>query len=55
MRRRARQTFVSLLGAERARAQAEMLVDQAIEHLQAFGAEADLLRAIARFAVERDH
>ena len=34
--------------------QAAMLVDQAIEHLQSFGQEADLLRAIARFAIERD-
>ena len=32
-----------------------MLVDQAIDHLRGFGEEADLLRAIARFAVERDH
>ena len=48
-------TFVSLLGAERARQQARMLVDQACAHLHAYGAEADLLRAIARFAVERDH
>ncbi|RST30253.1 polyprenyl synthetase family protein [Sphingomonas ginkgonis] len=47
-------TFVSLLGAERARAQAELLVAQAIEHLQHHGEEADLLRAIARFAVQRD-
>ena len=28
---------------------------QAIEHLSGHGAEADLLRAIARFAIERDH
>jgi farnesyl diphosphate synthase len=47
-------TFVSLLGVDRARAQAEMLIDQAIHHLQGFGPEADLLRAIARFAIERD-
>jgi farnesyl diphosphate synthase len=47
-------TFVSLLGEERARAQAEMLVTQAIEHLHGHGEEADLLRAIARYAVERD-
>jgi farnesyl diphosphate synthase len=47
-------TFVSLLGVERARSQAEMLIDQAIHHLQGFGTEADLLRAIARFAIERD-
>ena len=50
-----KQTFVSLLGPERARRQADLLIDQAIEHLQSFGEEADLLRAVARFAVERDH
>jgi farnesyl diphosphate synthase len=48
-------TFVSLLGAERARQQAELLVEQAIEHLQEHGEEADLLRAIARFAIDRKH
>ena len=48
-------TFVSLLGPERARQQAEFLVSQAIEHLSDHGPEADLLRAIARFAIERDH
>ena len=50
-----KQTFVSLLGAERARAQATMLVDQAIAHLAQHGPEADLLRALARFIVERNH
>ncbi|HEX8257889.1 MAG TPA: farnesyl diphosphate synthase [Allosphingosinicella sp.] len=50
-----KETFVSLLGPERARRQAELLVAQATEYLQSYGAEADLLRAIARFAVERDH
>jgi farnesyl diphosphate synthase len=48
-------TFVSLLGADRARQQATVLVEQAIQHLSGHGAEADLLRAIARFAIERDH
>ena len=48
-------TFVSLLGVERARAQANALIDQAISHLSSHGPEADLLRAIARFAVERDN
>lgn len=48
-------TFVSLLGEERARQQARMLVEQAIDHLADHGSEADLLRAAARFAVERDH
>jgi farnesyl diphosphate synthase len=54
-RDKGKETFVSLLGRERARLQADLLVGQAIEHLQGFGPEADLLRAIARFAVERDH
>ena len=48
-------TFLSLAGEERARQQAELLVSQAIEHLSGHGQEADLLRAIARFAIERDH
>lgn len=47
-------TFVSLLGADRAREQAGLLIDQAIAHLAAHGQEADLLRAIARYIVERD-
>ncbi len=50
-----KETFVSLLGADRARQQAQALVDQAVDHLRGFGEEADLLRAVARFAVERDH
>jgi farnesyl diphosphate synthase len=47
-------TFVSLLGVERARQQAHMLVDQAIGHLSGFGAEADVLRQVARYIIERD-
>ncbi len=47
-------TFVSLLGVERARAQATLLSEQAIDHLSAFGAEADLLRDIAAYTVRRD-
>ena len=54
-RARGKETFVSLLGRERARRQAELLVEQAVFYLQSYGTEADLLRAIARFAVERDH
>ncbi|MCI4588866.1 polyprenyl synthetase family protein [Sphingobium sp. BYY-5] len=49
-----KETFVSLLGVERAREQAHMLVDQAKTHLHGHGAEADLLRAIADYIVERD-
>jgi farnesyl diphosphate synthase len=49
-----KQTFVSLQGADRARAQARMLVDQAVAHLAQYGPEADTLRELARFIVERD-
>jgi len=48
-------TFVSVLGPERAEQQARFLVSQAIEHLADHGGEADLLRALARFAIERNH
>ena len=48
-------TIVSLLGPDRARQQAALLIEQAVEHLADHGDEADLLRAIARFAIERDH
>ncbi|SEM82118.1 farnesyl diphosphate synthase [Sphingomonas gellani] len=49
-----KETFLTLLGVDRAREQCRMLVEQAIAHLHAFGTEADLLRAIARFVEERD-
>ena len=48
-------TFVTMLGVDRARRQARLLVDQASEHLQGFGSDSDLLAAIARFAISRDH
>ena len=48
-------TFVTMLGVERARRQSRLLVDQAIEHLQSFGRGSDLLAAIARFSISRDH
>lgn len=50
-----KETFVSLLGPERAREQARLLVDQAIAYLAHYGKEADLLRAVARYIIERDH
>ena len=50
-----KQTFVSLLGASRARQVAIELADDANANLDRFGKAADLLRAIARFAVNRDH
>ncbi|MET0251848.1 MAG: polyprenyl synthetase family protein [Novosphingobium sp.] len=52
--RAGKQTFLSLLGADSARQRAGLLVEQAITHLAPYGAEADLLREIARFVVERD-
>lgn len=50
---RGKATFVSVLGVERARAQAHFLVDQAISALDVFDDSADPLRAAARFVVER--
>ncbi|MFB0611329.1 polyprenyl synthetase family protein [Aurantiacibacter poecillastricola] len=47
-------TFVSLMGVDGARAQAHALSEQAIGHLSGHGEEADLLRALAHFIVERD-
>ncbi len=48
-------TFVSILGAQAARAKAQALVAQAIDHLAIFGEKADLLRHIAHYTLERDH
>ncbi|GGB17427.1 farnesyl-diphosphate synthase [Sphingomonas metalli] len=49
-----KETFLSLLGVDRAREQCRMLVDQAIDHLRSYGREAEVLRAVARYVVERD-
>jgi farnesyl diphosphate synthase len=46
-------TFVSLLGLERAKSQADMLAEQACRHLDPFGEKADLMRDVARFVVRR--
>jgi len=46
-------TFVSILGLEQARAQADMLADQAAKHLDIFEGRADILRQLARYVVER--
>lgn len=48
-------TFVSILGAERSRAQSDMLAQQAIKHLEIFADGAEPLRALARFVVTRRH
>jgi len=47
-------TLVAALGEERARTQAEMLTAQAIGHLEPFGEQAALLRALAQFAINRN-
>ncbi|TVR99450.1 MAG: polyprenyl synthetase family protein [Rhodospirillales bacterium] len=46
-------TFVTLLGPERARHQSAMLAEQAIRHLDMFSDDADPLRGLARFVVNR--
>lgn len=46
-------TFVSILGVERARAQAGLLAQQAAVHLESFGEAAELLRQAANFVVAR--
>ena len=48
-------TFVSVLGVERARAQSDMLAQQAVEHLEIFPETAAPLRALASFVVNRRH
>lgn len=47
-------TFVSLLGVERARDQAAMLIDQAILHLEPFEDRAETLRDLARYVIDRN-
>ena len=46
-------TMVAVLGAELARAHADMLATQAADHLDGFGKRADNLRALAAFVVVR--
>ena len=46
-------TFVSLLGRDRARAQADMLAGQAAQHLELFAEKANHLRELAQFVVKR--
>ena len=53
--RRGKATFVSLMGPHKAREQAKALSEQAVGHLAGHGKEADLLRALARFVVEREN
>jgi farnesyl diphosphate synthase len=46
-------TFVSILGSERARSQAEMLAKQCASHLEIFEGRADMLKAVAEYVVTR--
>ena len=46
-------TFVTILGAERARHQAMLLSEQAIQHLGVFSGRAKDLEDVARFVVDR--
>lgn len=46
-------TFVSAMGASKAKEQARILADQAVGHLQVFGKKADLLRDLASYIVNR--
>ncbi len=46
-------TLVALLGLDRARAQARMLAEQAVGHLDPFGPPADQLRDLVAFVVTR--
>ncbi len=47
-------TFVSLLGVERAREQAEVLADQAASRLEIFGEKGKLLKDLAHYVVNRN-
>ena len=52
-RKAGKATFVTILGPERARAQAQLLADQAATHLEVFDEKADLLRGLAAYVVNR--
>ena len=51
--RAGKQTFVSLLGPERAREQAKILSAQAIKHLEIFEEKGNLLSQLVQFLVQR--
>ena len=46
-------TFVKLLGLERAREHAQLLADQAMQHLEIFEEKGELLKQLAQFVIER--
>jgi len=47
-------TYVKLLGLDRAKTEAQRLLEEALHALKDFGESADLLRDLARYIVERD-
>lgn len=46
-------TFISLMGLEQAKAQADALAKKAVSYLDIFDEKADLMRTLARYIVER--
>ena len=48
-------TYPSLLGLEQAKAKAQELTDAGLEALHSFGPEAQLLRELARYVIQRNH
>ncbi len=50
-----KQTYPAAFGGEEAKAQARAEVDAAIAALETFGSQADRLREMARFVIQRDH
>ena len=46
-------TFVSILGVERARDRAHILIEQSIKHLEIFGEKSNLLKDLGDFVVQR--
>jgi len=54
-RSRGKATYPGLLGLEESKRRARELVGQAVDGLNLFGTEADPLREIARFIIERKH
>jgi len=47
-------TYVKLMGLEGAKAEAQRLLQAALDALEGFGESADHLRDLARYIVERD-
>ena len=48
-----KKTFVSVMGVDQARAHAQMLAEQAVEHLSAFRDQAQTLKVLAQYVISR--